>query len=251
MASHHLLRRNRIVWLGIARLSGLRAPACSVRWILSRGSRFVGQSQGPDRRIRRRFRRCIMVGRLRRIARRLAAEVDGRQRRFGRRFAAAHDLRNQPGDIYARSDLAVARYTSRRVPVVGVLQCGVDVIADGGIQGPGLSQCRVAQTFGNALAEERGDVAGFGQVLELREAGEVERLAGRAFSGWRGRDVGRRRRCVAIRLFRLVLALRSSRQKIPAAAASVFVAHVRPVPSSRDPPGARSRSPPARSRRRL
>src|SRR5438309_2355679 len=62
-----------------------------------------------------------------------------------RRFAVAHYLRNQLRDIHAGLDLATARHASRRIPIVGVVERGIDIIADRGIQSPGSSQRSVAQ----------------------------------------------------------------------------------------------------------
>src|SRR5664279_7347 len=102
--------------------------------------------------------------------------------------------------------------------------------------------------FGNALAEKPSDICACRHLLEFQQTGEIEFRLG--FRDRLDRDNGFRGRRVAT-LFRLVLALRPSRQKSLVVAALAVVAHDRPVPSSGGPSGARARPPPARSRLRL
>src|SRR5260370_40714873 len=97
-----------------------------------------------------------MFARLRGLAHQPFAGLS-RCRSFMRRFAAAHDLRNQPGDIHAGSDLAAARDASRRVPVIGIFERGIDVVANRRIRTPGFSRAGVTQWFGNAFPEKRGE----------------------------------------------------------------------------------------------
>src|SRR5882757_11050664 len=183
--------------------------------------------------------------------RRLISSFDVFRRSFVSRFAAAHDLRNQPGDVHASSDLAAAWHASRRIPVIGIFESGIDVVADRGIQRPGFSQGGVPQMLGNAFPEKASDIGRFRNVLKLWQAGEIELLRGIAFGNWTGRRIGVGKRRLTLRRFCLALALRPAGQKALVFVAMVLAGHVRPVPSSREPPGARWRSPPARSRLRL
>ena len=105
--------------------------------------------------------------------------------------------------------------------------------------------------FGDTLAEKGGDIGRCRHVLKLRQAGEIELLRDIAFGNRPGRHIGVGGRRVVIRLFRLVLALRPSRQKILVVRALLLVAHVRPLRSSGEPSGVRLPSPPVRSRWRL
>src|ERR1700682_4093571 len=105
--------------------------------------------------------------------------------------------------------------------------------------------------FGNAVAEKAGDSGPIRHVLKLRQGGQIERLRNIAFGNGPGRHIGVGNRRFRLRLFRLTLALRPPRKKTLVFVARVFATHVRPVPSSPEPPGARWRSPPARSRLRL
>src|SRR5712664_1497132 len=252
MASHRLLRRSRAARFGMLRALGLKVAAFfGIRGLLRHRNRFLAQSHGLSWQFKPRLRYRTMLKGLRGIAGCLTFELDSRYWRFDHRSAAAHDLRNQPRYIHAGSDLAAAWYASRRIPVVGVVERGIDVIADRGIQSPGFAQRRVAQMFGNALTEKGGDIGRCRHVLKLRQAGEIDLLRGIAFGNRPGRRIGIGGRRVAIRLFRLVLALRPSRQKTLVVRAVFLVAHVRPFPSSGEPSGIRWPSLPARSRWRL
>jgi len=155
MASHHLLRRSRAAHFGMLRAPDHNVAAFfGIRGLLRHRNRFFAQSHGLSWQFK--LRRIMLKG-LRGIAGCLISGGDGRYHRFDRR-SAAHDLRNQPPDIHASSDLAAARYAARRIPVVGVVERRIDVIADRGIQRPGFSQRRIAQMFGDTLAEEGGDM---------------------------------------------------------------------------------------------
>src|SRR5258705_7053535 len=105
--------------------------------------------------------------------------------------------------------------------------------------------------FGNAFPKKDGDIGRLRDVLELWQAGEIELRRGIAFGSRAGRRIGLGHRRFAVRLFRLLLALRPSRKKALVVVALVRITHARPVPSSGAPPGMRWRSPPARSRLRL
>src|SRR4030081_2668294 len=105
--------------------------------------------------------------------------------------------------------------------------------------------------FGNAFAEKPGDIGRFRHVLQLRQSGEIELRRAIAFGNRLGRHIGVGNRRFMLRLLRLALALRPSRKKALVLVALVRTTHVRPVPSSGEPPGARWRSPRARSRLRL
>src|SRR6195256_460412 len=105
--------------------------------------------------------------------------------------------------------------------------------------------------FRNAFAEKPGDIGCFRQVLQLWQGGEIELRRGIVFGNRLGRHIGVGNRRVMLRLLRLVLALRPSGKKALVFVALVRITHVRPVPSSGEPPGARWRSPPARFRLRL
>lgn len=64
------------------------------------------------------------------------AGIAGLPSQFGIRFAASHDLRDHPRDIHAGADLAAAGHAARRIPVVGIVEGGIDVVANGRIQRP-------------------------------------------------------------------------------------------------------------------
>ncbi len=152
MASHHLLRRSRAAHFGMFRALGRNVAAfLGIRGLLHHRNRFLAQSHGLNRQFKPRLICCAPLKGLRGIAGCLISRGDGRRRRSDRRFTATHDLRNQTRDIHARSDLAAARYAARRIPVVGVVERRIDVIADRGIQRPGFSQRRVAEMFGDTL----------------------------------------------------------------------------------------------------
>src|SRR3981081_2937728 len=116
---------------------------------------------------------------------------------------------------------------------------------------PGCSQVRVAQVFGNAFAEKPGDIGCFRHVLQLWQGGEIELRRGIVFGNRFRRHIGVGNRRFMLRLLRVALALRPSRKKALVLVALVRIPPLRPVPSSGEPPGARWRSPPARSRLRL
>ena len=72
----------------------------------------------------------------------------------------------------ARAEFAAAGHPARRIPVIGIFERGIDVVADRGIQRPGFSQCRIAQMFGNAFAQKRGDI---GASVSSSSLGRLER----------------------------------------------------------------------------
>src|SRR3954465_12431475 len=82
--------------------------------------------------------------------------------------------------------------------------------------------------LGHALAEKRGDIGCRRQILKLRQAGKIKFRLGFAFSDGRGGCVRIWSRPVAVRLLRVLFALRPAREKTLAVVAMILVAHAPP-----------------------